>query len=89
LQYASYERTLRSGEGSLLVVYKIRARERGAARSNAQVKLQREAMHGVKVKVGSKDDDSKSGNTTNSWLGVLSTDALVTGPLHSIAQARV
>jgi hypothetical protein len=88
-QYASYKRTLRSSKGSLLVVYEIRVHERSAARSNAQVKLQREAMHRVKVKVGSKDDDSKSGNTTNSWLGVLSTDALVTGPLHSITQARV
>jgi hypothetical protein len=67
------------------VVYEIRARERSAARGNARVRMQREAMHGVEMRVGSKDAHSESGNTTNSWLGVLSTDALVTGPLHADA----
>jgi hypothetical protein len=63
-RYARYKRTLRSGEGSLLAVYEIRARERGAAQSNARVKMQREAMHGVEIEVRSKEDDSQSGNTT-------------------------
>jgi hypothetical protein len=35
LRYARYERTLRSSEGSLLVVYEVRARERDAARGRA------------------------------------------------------